>query len=166
AGAAGAGGWSEEQRAPDLFAGRKLRKIAALGVFVPERHHRRAAHPLADLERLRQLAVDALFLLPDHALDRSRATAAIFLRPVQAGPAAICLLLLPGLADLDHVVLGKANAPERRLRELGLEFLPRVGIDPLAGGVAEFGFLRRVVEIHGEPLNRCSVSVPHGEEAL
>ena len=50
-----------------------------------------------------QLDVDAFLLLPDHALDRRRAAAAIFLRPVQAGPAAVGLLLLPGLCRLDQV---------------------------------------------------------------
>src|SRR5262245_30796285 len=112
----GAGGRLGEQLAPDLFACGELRQIAALGVLAAPGHHGRAAHALADLERLRQLAVDALFLLPDHALDRRRATSAIFLRPVQAGPAGIRLLLLPGLADLDHVMLGQTNAAKRGFR--------------------------------------------------
>ncbi|MGY4450109.1 hypothetical protein ACVWZR_004769 [Bradyrhizobium sp. i1.3.1] len=73
----------------------------------------RAAHALADLERLRQLAVDALLLLPDHLLDRRGVAAAIFLRPVQAGPIAFELLLLPGLADIDDVMIGQPDAAER-----------------------------------------------------
>src|SRR5580704_19305572 len=73
--------------APDLFAGGELRQIMAFVLLGAIGHHGRAAHALADLERLRQLAVDAFLLLPDHALDRRRAAPAIFLRPVQAGPA-------------------------------------------------------------------------------
>jgi hypothetical protein len=30
--------------------------------------------------------------------------------------------------------------------------LRRVGVDPFAGGSAKFGFLRRIVEVHGGPL--------------
>src|SRR5579871_328310 len=97
----GAAGGLGEQLAPDFLAGGKLRQIAALGLLGAVGHHGRAAHALADLERLRQLAVDALFLLPYDALDRRGAAAAIFLRPVQAGPAGCRLLFLPGLADLD-----------------------------------------------------------------
>src|SRR6185503_11951070 len=138
--------------APDMFAGSKLRQIMALVLLAAEGHHGRAAHALADLERLRQLAVDALFLLPDHLLDRRRATATIFLRPVQTGPIALELLLLPGLADIDDVVARKPDTAERGFRQLGMQFLRRIGIDPFARGGAECGFLRGVVEIHGEPL--------------
>src|SRR5262249_20766268 len=119
----GTGGGFGEQLAPDFLTGSEFRQIAALGLLVAPGHHGRPAHALADLERLRQLSVDAFFLLPDHALDGGSPTAAIFLWPVQAGPAAVCLLLLPGLADLDHVVLGEANAAERRRRELSLKLL-------------------------------------------
>src|SRR3954466_14208779 len=125
-----------------MFAGGKFRQIVPLVLLAAERHHGRAAHALADLERLRQLAVDALFLLPDHPLDRRGAAAAIFLRPVQAGPAAIGLLLLPGLSDLDHVVLGEPDAAERRGREFSLEFLRRIAGNPLAGDATELSFLR------------------------
>src|SRR4029453_18121767 len=96
-----------------MFAGGELRQIVALVLLAAERHHRRAAHALADLERLRQLAVDALFLLPDHLLNRGGAATAIFLRPVQAGPAAFGLLLLPGLADVDDLFLLQPDAAER-----------------------------------------------------
>src|SRR6185436_15022351 len=106
----GAAGRLGEQLAPDMFAGGELRQIVALVLLAAERHHGRAAHALADLERLRQLAVDALFLLPDHFLDRGRAAAAIFLRPVQAGPAAFGLLLLPRLADIDDLFLLQPDA--------------------------------------------------------
>ena len=109
----GAAGRLGEQLAPDMFAGGELRQIVALVLLAAERHHGRAAHALADLERLRQLAVDALFLLPDHLLDRGGAAAAIFLRPVQAGPAAFGLLLLPGLADIDDLFLLQPDAAER-----------------------------------------------------
>src|ERR1700712_485112 len=109
-------------------------------LLAAERHHGRPAHALADLERLRQFAVDALFLLPDHLLDRRRAAAAIFLRPVQAGPAAFGLLLLPGLADVDDFLVLQPDAAERRLRQFGLVSLRRVGVDPLAGFGAGSGF--------------------------
>ena len=102
-----------------MFAGSKLRQIVALVLLAAERHHGRAAHAFADLERLRQLAVDALFLLPDHLLDRGRAAAAIFLRPVQAGPAGIGLLLLPGLRDLENV--GALQHGARRAHPVNLD---------------------------------------------
>jgi hypothetical protein len=90
---------------------------------------------------------NALFLLPDHALDRRRAAAAIFLRPVQAGPAGIGLLLLPGLADLDDVGALERMRPSEDFAAL-LILLRRVGVDPLARLGAERGFLRGVIEIH------------------
>src|SRR6476661_8978530 len=99
--------------------------------FAAIRHHGRTAHAFADLERLRQFAVDAFLLLPDHALDRGGAAAAIFLRPVQAGPAAVGLLLLPGLADIDDLFLLQPDAAERGLRQLRLILLGRVGVDPV-----------------------------------
>jgi hypothetical protein len=40
-----------------------------------------------------------------------------------------------------------------------------MGIDPLAREAAELGFLRGVIEIHGEPLQLNSLLGPHGEEA-
>src|SRR5207245_9469277 len=97
----------------DMFAGCKLRQIVTLVLLAAERHHGRAAHALADLKRLRQLAVDALLLLPDHLLDRGGAAAAIFLRPVQAGPADFSLFLLPGLADIHDLFLLQPDAAER-----------------------------------------------------
>src|SRR5204862_1139134 len=66
--------------------------------------------------------------------------------------AALRLLLLPGLGDIDDMVLLQLDAAERRLRELRLELLWRVGVDPLAGLCAERGLLRGVIEIHGGPL--------------
>src|ERR1700738_3723177 len=152
----GAAGRLRKQLAPDLLAGGKLRQIMAFVLLAAERHHGRTAHALADLERLRQLAVDALFLLPDHLFDRGGAAAAIFLRPVQAGPAAFGLLLLPGLADVDDLFLLQPKAAERGRGQLRLILLRRVGVDPLSGGGAEFGFLRGVIEIHlASPI--CSV---------
>ena len=152
AGDVGAAGRLRKQLAPDLLAGGELRQIVPLVLLAAERHHGRAAHALADLERLRQLAVDALFLLPDHLLDRRGAAAAIFLWPMQAGPAAFGLLLLPGLADLDDVVVLQPDAAERGLRQLRLQLLRRVGVDPFARRGAELGFLRGIIEIHGGPL--------------
>src|SRR4051812_46137080 len=139
-----------------MFAGSEFWQIVALVLLAAERHHRRAAHALADLERLRQLAVNALFLLPDHLLDRGGAAAAILLRPVQAGPAAFGLLLLPSLADVDDLFLLESDTAERGFRKLRLIFFRRVGLDPFAGEATEFGFLRGVVEVHGRPLlSRC-----------
>src|SRR4051794_15886136 len=97
-----------------MFAGRELRQVVTLVLLAAERHHGRPAHALTDLERLRQLAVDALFLLPDHLLDWRSATAAIFLWPVQAGPAALGLLLLPALADVDDLFILQPDPAERR----------------------------------------------------
>ena len=129
----GAAGGLREQLAPDLFAGGELRQIMAFMLLIAIGHHGRPAHALADLERLRQLAVDALLLLPDHALDRGRAAPAIFLRPMQAGPAGLGLLLLPGLADIDDLFLLQPDTAERGLRKFGLILLRRIGVDPLAG---------------------------------
>src|SRR5438045_3609889 len=144
----GAGGRLGKQLAPDFLTRGELRQIALLGRLAAVSHHGRPAHALANLKWLRQFAEDAFFLLPNHALDRRCAAAAIFLWPVQAGPSPLRFLLLPGLADLDHVALRQADTAERRFRKLRFEFLRRVGVDPFAGGVTEFGFLRRVVEIH------------------
>src|SRR4029077_10256240 len=111
----GAGGRFGKQLAPDLFTRGELWQIAPLGVLAAIGHHGRPAHALADLERLRQLAVDAFFLLPDHPLDGRGATAAIFLRPMQASPAAFGFLLLPGFSDLDDIVLREPDTAERGL---------------------------------------------------
>src|SRR5438045_8116244 len=102
---------------------------------------------MADDEHGAELAEGALLLLPDHPLDRARAAAAIFLWPVQAGPAGLGLLLLPGLADRDDIFLGEPDAAERGLRQLGLILLRRIGLDPLPRLGAERGFRRGVVEI-------------------
>src|SRR5260221_685957 len=77
AGDVGAARGFGKQLAPDLLAGSELRQIVALVLLPSEGHHGRAEHALADLEWLRQLAEDALLLLPDHLLDRCRAAAAI-----------------------------------------------------------------------------------------
>src|SRR5258707_10706396 len=105
----GPAGRMGEKLAPDFLARGELRQIAPLVLLAGKGHHRRPAHALADLEGLRQLAVNALFLLPDHLLDRRGAAAAIFPRPMQAGPAAFGLLLLPGFSDLDDVLLRKPD---------------------------------------------------------
>src|SRR5207237_1188576 len=141
-----------EQLAPDLLAGGELRQVAPLVRLAAIGHHRRAAHALADLERLRQLAVDALLLLPDDPLDRRGAAAAILPWPVQTGPAALGLLLLPGLADLDDIGMLEPDAPERGTRQLRLEVLRRIGCDPGTRGLAKGGFLRSVIEVHGGSL--------------
>src|SRR3954452_6033749 len=109
----GTAGRLGKQLAPDLFARSEFWQIVPLVLFAAECHHGRAAHAFADLEGLRQLAIDALFLLPDHFFDRGSAAAAIFLRPVQAGPAAFGLLLLPGLADIDDLFLLQPDPAER-----------------------------------------------------
>src|SRR6266568_3848780 len=68
---------------------------------------------------------------------------------MQADPAAIGLLLLPGFCDLDDVGILELDAAERGFGELRLILRRRIGVDPVAGLGAERGFLRRVVEIHG-----------------
>src|SRR6478736_6035375 len=108
----GSAGRLRKQLAPDLFAGGELRQVMALMLLAAIGHHGRAAHALADLERLRQLAVNPFFLLPDHALDRGRATPAIFLRPVQTGPAGFGFLFLPGLADIDDFLFLQPDPAE------------------------------------------------------
>src|SRR4029077_2892076 len=100
AGDVGTAGRFGKQLAPDVFARSELRKIAALLIFAGKRHHRRSTHAVADDERIAELAERAFLLLPNHALDRRGPAAAIFLRPVQAGPAGIRLFLLPGFCDL------------------------------------------------------------------
>jgi hypothetical protein len=67
---------------------------------------------------------------------------------VQAGPASIGLLLLPGLCDLKQVGALDHGAAERGLAQI-LFILPwRIGRDPGFRLGAECGFLRGVVEIH------------------
>src|SRR5207248_839386 len=129
----GAAGRLGKQLAPDLLAGGDLRQVTSFVSFAAIGHHGRPAHAFADLERTGELGIDALLLLPDHAFHRTRAASAIFLWPVQANPAALRLLLLPRLGDIDDIVLLQLDAAERRLRELRLELLWRVGVDPLAG---------------------------------
>src|SRR5260370_465335 len=87
-----------EQLAPDLFAGSELRQIVTFVLLAAIGHYGRAAHAFADLERLRQLAVYAFFLLPDHPLDRRGPPPPVFLPPAPAGPRRRALLLLPGCA--------------------------------------------------------------------
>src|SRR5260221_1654602 len=145
----GAAGWLRKQLAPDWFAGGEFWQIMAFVFLGAIGHHGRAAHALADLEWLRQFAVDAFFLLPDHALDRARAAAAIFLRPVQAGPAAFGFLFLPGLADIDDLFFLQFYSAEGSLRQLRLILFRGVGVDPFACKASAFGFLRGVIEIHG-----------------
>src|SRR4051794_24125306 len=140
-----------KQLAPDFLARGDLRQITSLVGFAAIGHYRRPAHAFADLERAGELGIDALLLLPDHAFHRARAASAIFLWPVQANPAALRLLFLPGLSDLDDVVVLQLDTAERTLRQFRLEFLWRIGIDPRARLGAECGFLGRVIEIHGEP---------------
>ena len=144
----GAAGGLGEQLAPDLLAGGQRRQIFALLLLARKRHHGRPAHAVADDEHRAQLAEGALLLLPDHALDRRRAAAAIFLRPVQAGPAGIGFLLLPGLCDFEDVGVLERRAAERGFAQLLLILLRRIGRDPGLGLGAERGFLRRVVEVH------------------
>ena len=149
AGDVGTAGGFGEQLAPDLLAGGERRQIFALLVFAAKRHHGRPAHAVADDEHRAELAEGAFLLLPDHPLDRRGATAAIFLRPVQAGPARIGLLLLPRLGDLEDVGALQLRAAERGFSQLLLILLRRVGRDPGARLAAEGCLLRGVVEVHG-----------------
>src|SRR5581483_1075046 len=102
----------------------------------------------ADDEDAGEIAERALLLLPDHALDRRSTTAAIFLRPVQAGPAGVGLLLLPGLCDVEDVGALELDAAERGLAQFVLILLRRIRRDPGFRLGAERGFLRGVVEVH------------------
>src|SRR5439155_21749486 len=115
-----------EQLTPDLFTRGERRQILALLLLAGERHHGRPAHAVADDEHAAKLADRALFLLPDHALDRRRAAAAIFPGPVQAGPAGIGLLLLPGLCDLQNIGALERGPAERGFAKLFLVLLRRV----------------------------------------
>ena len=154
AGDVGSAGGLGEQLAPDVFARRQRRQIAPLVILGGERHHGRAAHAVTDDEHARELAERALFLLPDHALDRGRAASAIFLRPVQAGPARLGLLLLPGLCHFQDVGALERAAAERGFFQFILILLGRVGRDPGLRLGTERGFLRGVIEIH--VFNPCS----------
>src|SRR5579864_2139986 len=99
-------------------------------LFAGERHHGRPAHAVADDEHRTELAEGAFLLLPDHALNRRRAATAIILWPVQAGPARIGLLLLPGLRDLQHVGALEPGAAERGFAQLLFILLRRIRRDP------------------------------------
>src|SRR5258706_16261432 len=94
------------------------------------------------------LTVISFSMPPYRPLNRGAPPPAIFLRPVQAGPAGVGFLLLPGLADIDDFFLLQPDPAERRLGKLRLELLRRVGVDPFPSLGAEFGFLRGVIEIH------------------
>src|SRR5215475_6429843 len=122
--------------------------MLALVPLAGEGHHGRSAHAVPDDEHRAELAESALLLLPDHPLDRRSAAAAIFLRPVQAGPAGIRLLLLPGLRDLQNVGVLELGAAERGFAQLLLILPGRVRGDPAPCLGAERGFLWGVVEIH------------------
>ena len=101
-----------KQLAPDLFAGRERRQVFSFLIFTGIGHHGRAAHAVADNEHSAELAEGALLLLPNHALDRARAATAVFLRPVQAGPAGFRLLLLPGFCHFEDVGALELGAAE------------------------------------------------------
>src|SRR5204862_2746079 len=128
-------------------AGGELRQPGALVLFAAERDHGRAAHTFADPERLAQPDIVALLLLPDHALDWGGAAAAIFLLPLQAGPAAFGFLLLPGLGCGDDAVPARRGA-RAALRQLRHKFGRGVGTDPAPRFLPKRGFLRGVVEVH------------------
>ena len=53
------------------------------------------AHPLTNDKGPAQLAVNALLLAPDHTFNGGRASAAVFLGPLNAGPAGIGFGFLP-----------------------------------------------------------------------
>ena len=144
----GSPGGFGKQLAPDLFAGGERRQVFSFLLFAGEGHHGRPAHAVADDEHAAELAESALFLLPDHALDRRRAAAAIFLRPVQAGPAGIGLFLLPGFRDFEDVGALELGAAERGFAQILLILLGRIRRDPGPRLAAERGLLRGVVEVH------------------
>src|SRR5262249_44084958 len=80
----GTAGRLREQLAPDLLAGGQRRQIFAFLLCAGKRHHRGTAHTVADDEHRAEFAERTFLLLPDHALDRRGAAAAILLRPLQA----------------------------------------------------------------------------------
>src|ERR1700693_6003722 len=80
AGDVGSAGGFGKQLTPDFFAGRERRQVFTFLVFTGKGHHGRPAHAVADDEHSAELAERALFLLPDHALDRGRTAPTVFLR--------------------------------------------------------------------------------------
>src|SRR5579864_6518919 len=82
------GGRLGKQLAPDFFGGRKLRQEAALLLFRCPRDERRRAHTLPHHDDLPQQTVDALLFLPDHLLYRRSGASTVFVRPMNARPAA------------------------------------------------------------------------------
>ncbi len=93
--------------------------------------------------------IGALLLPPDHPLDRGGAPAAVVLGPVQAGPAGVGLLLLPGLGRRHRIDPGDGKIAEAGGFEIGLQLARRVGVNPAAHLGAKDGFLGGVIEVHG-----------------
>src|SRR5260370_34986422 len=93
-------------------------------------------------------------LPPAHACARPPPAPAIFLRPMQAGPAGFGLLLLPGFCHFEDIGALELGAAERSLFQLLLILLWRVGCDPGFGFGTERGFLRGVIELHVSILSR------------
>ena len=80
-------------------------------------HDRGRAHAVADAEDVGRRPELRFLLVPDHALDRGRAAAAVLLRPGDAGPAGVGLLLLPLLGSAERRVvdaLAEVDSPRRR----------------------------------------------------
>src|SRR5713226_7572924 len=76
---------------------------------------------------------------------------------MQAGPAGIGLLLLPGFCDFEDVGALELGSAERGFAQLLLILLRRVGTDPRLGLGTERGFLRGVIEVHDlNPRPSCS----------
>src|SRR2546421_7513519 len=148
AGDVGAARGLGKQLAPDLFARCERRQITSLLLFAGKRHHGRPAHAMADNEHSAELAERPFLLLPDHAFDRGSAAPAIFLWPVQACPAGVRLLFLPGFRDLKNVRALELGAAKRGFAQLFFILLGRVRRDPGLCLGAERGLLRGVIEIH------------------
>src|SRR5690606_939969 len=92
----------------------------------------RARQPLADMAHAAGAAGAGVLLVEDHLLLDGAAAPTVFLRPADAGPAALGQLALPGLALLaEHVFIARAAAKADRL-ELTLEVVPQPAGDLFA----------------------------------
>ena len=111
-------------------------------------HDRGAAHAMPDRENAGQRSERTFFLTPDNAFDRRARSAAILLGPMQARPASLRLLLLPGLSGSDRIFTRDTVRSETRALQFVFKMLGRIGVDPGAHFLAKRGFCRCIFEIH------------------
>ena len=134
-----------EQLAPHFLAVQRRLDVALEMLGRGIGHHGGDAHAQPDVEEAQRHQVVRLFLLVDHLQDGRAAAAAILLRPGDAGVARLGLLVLPLLGFLEQLRIVVAGAEAL----LVVALARGVGIEPGAHFLAERGFFRRVVEIHG-----------------